>query len=66
MSDQAWPYNLPLWRSNDEATSPDGKLGARIDPAYEVSVEFKTPSDLNQSFKVIPGPWPETVREGTN
>jgi hypothetical protein len=38
MSEQPWPYNLPIWRRNHKATSPDGKLVARIDPVYEVSM----------------------------
>jgi len=42
MSDQPWPYNLPIWRRNHEAVSPDGKLVARIDPAYEVSMSNPT------------------------
>lgn len=33
-----WPYNLPIWRRFHRAASPDGKLVARIDPAYEVSM----------------------------
>ena len=158
MSEQPWPYNLPIWRRNYQATSPNGKLDARIDPAYEVSmgnptsgmlcvshglhinrcnpsfiwsddsrflavpkyffwfgiftrqrivvidfsaqrvyaskmtawyfqpetfvggtlvgslnpfrskqkVEFKIPSDLNRSFKVIHVPWPEMSHEGAS
>ena len=42
MSDQPWPYNLPIWRRHYQATSPDGKLVARIDPAYEVSMSNPT------------------------
>lgn len=33
-----WPYNLPIWRRYHRVVSPDGKLVARIDPAYEVSM----------------------------
>ncbi len=32
------PYNLPIWRRHYEATSPDGKFVARIDPAHEISM----------------------------
>lgn len=33
-----WPYNLPIWRRFHSAVSPDEKLVAKIDPAYEVSM----------------------------
>jgi|ERR1035438_1216854 hypothetical protein len=33
-----WPYNLPIWRRYHQATSPDGKLVARINPAVEISM----------------------------
>lgn len=33
-----WPYDLPIWRRFHRAVSPDGKLIAKIDPAYEVSM----------------------------
>ena len=38
MTDLQWPYNLPIWRSAQRATSPDGRFVAEIDPAYEVSM----------------------------
>ncbi|HET9228883.1 MAG TPA: hypothetical protein VFR31_19545 [Thermoanaerobaculia bacterium] len=38
MTEREWPYNLPIWRRFHRAASPDGKLVARIDPAYEVSM----------------------------
>ena len=38
MSQQQWPYNLPIWRSSDRAASPDGKLVAQINPATEISM----------------------------
>src|SRR5688572_16175234 len=38
MSEQKWPYNLPIWRDAYRAVSPDGRLVARIDPAVEVSM----------------------------
>lgn len=38
MKESPWPYNLPIWRRSFQASSPDGKLIARIDPAYEVSM----------------------------
>lgn len=38
MNEQPWPYNLPIWRRYYQSTSPDGRLVARIDPAYEVSM----------------------------
>src|SRR2546430_116217 len=42
----AWPYNLPIWRRYYRAASPDGKLVARIDPAYEVSMGSPTSGTL--------------------
>ena len=38
MKEPEWPYNLPIWRSHHHATSPDGKLVARINPAVEISM----------------------------
>lgn len=38
MKEPQWPYNLPIWRSSHQATSPDGKLVARINPATEISM----------------------------
>lgn len=38
MNDPGWPYNLPIWRRFHRAGSPDGRLIAQIDPAYEVSM----------------------------
>ena len=38
MSEQQWPYNLPIWRSSHRAASPDGRLVAQINPAWEVSM----------------------------
>src|SRR5436190_23130627 len=42
MSERAWPYNLPIWRRFHRAVSPDGKLVAQIDPAWEVSMSNPT------------------------
>ena len=33
-----WPYNQPIFRSEFSAESPDGKLTAIVDPAYEISM----------------------------
>ena len=38
MKEPEWPYNLPIWRRNHQATSPDGKWVARINPATEISM----------------------------
>ena len=42
MTDPNWPYNLPIWRTYHRAASPDGKLIATIDPAWEVSMSNPT------------------------
>ncbi|WP_146368923.1 hypothetical protein [Symmachiella macrocystis] len=42
MSDREWPYNLPIWRRAHRSTSPDGRMVAEIDPAYEVSMSNPT------------------------
>ena len=49
MTDPQWPYNLPIWRSAHRAVSPDGRLVAEIDPAYEVSMGNPTYGTLRLS-----------------
>ena len=49
MSDPAWPYNLPIWRAAHRAASPDGRIVAEIDPAYEVSMGNPTSGTLQLS-----------------
>jgi hypothetical protein len=46
MSESNWPYDLPIWRRFHRAASPDGKLVAQIDPAYEVSMGNPTSGTL--------------------
>ncbi len=46
MQEAAWPYNLPIWRRYHRAASPDGKLVACIDPAWEVSMGNPTSGTL--------------------
>jgi hypothetical protein len=38
MTQQHWPYNLPIWRRSHRATSPDGSRVAQIAAAREVSM----------------------------
>ena len=49
MTDPQWPYNLPIWRGAHRAVSPDGRLVAEIDPAYEVSMGNPTYGTLRLS-----------------
>lgn len=36
--EESYPYNLPIWRSSYQATSPDGRLVAEIAQARETSM----------------------------
>jgi len=38
MKESEWLYNLPIWQRYHQATSPDGKWVARINPAIEMSM----------------------------
>ena len=42
MSDRDWPYNLPIWRRQFRAVSPDKRYVAEINPAWEVSMSNPT------------------------
>ena len=35
---EEFPYNLPIWRRKYSAESPNKKINAEINPAYEISM----------------------------
>ena len=43
---EEFPYNLPIWRRTHSAESPDKKIMAEINPAYEVSMGNPTYGNL--------------------
>ncbi len=47
--DEAWPYNLPIFRRNHREVSPNGFVVAEITPAYEVSMGNPTVGTLRLS-----------------
>ncbi|MBI2070069.1 MAG: hypothetical protein HYT79_05645 [Elusimicrobia bacterium] len=49
MTDLEWPYNLPIFRSAHRSVSPDGRLWAEIDPAYEAGMSDPTYGTLRLS-----------------
>lgn len=49
MTDQEWPYNLPIFRIAHRAASPDGRFQAEIDPASEVGMSDPTSGTLRLS-----------------
>ena len=49
MTEEKWPYNLPIWRRAHCAISPDGKFIAEIKNAYEVSMSNPTSGNLHLS-----------------
>ncbi len=49
MTEEKWPYNLPIWRRAHCAISPDGKFIAEIKNAYEVSMSNPTSGTLHLS-----------------
>jgi hypothetical protein len=42
MTEEKWPYNLPIWRRSFRLTSPNGRITAEIDNAIEVSMSNPT------------------------
>ena len=42
MTEEKWPYNLPIWRRSFRLASPDGKVTAEIANAVEVSMSNPT------------------------
>jgi hypothetical protein len=49
MSDEKFPYNLPIFRTSHVSSSPDGKVEARIDRAREVGMSNPTAGPLTLS-----------------
>jgi len=49
MTEEKWPYNLPIWRRSHRVSSPDEKYVAAIEMAYEVSMGNPTSGLLNLS-----------------
>jgi hypothetical protein len=46
---EPYPYHLPMFRRSHRAASPDGKIIAAVDPAYEVSMGNPTKGTLTLS-----------------
>jgi hypothetical protein len=42
MTEEKWPYNLPIWRRSFRLASPDGRMTAEIANAVEVSMSNPT------------------------
>lgn len=46
MTEEPWPYNLPIFRRSYSAQSPDGHRMARVDPAIETGMSNPTSGTL--------------------
>jgi hypothetical protein len=46
---QPWPYNLPIFRRAHRASSPDGKIVAEIEKAFELGMSNPTCGTLRLS-----------------
>ena len=46
LTENEWPYNLPVWRNSWRSESPDGKFTAEISEALEVSMGNPTSGTL--------------------
>ncbi|MDA8429781.1 MAG: hypothetical protein M0T70_11050 [Geobacteraceae bacterium] len=49
MTEEKWPYNLPIWRRTHRASSPNEEFFAEIEKAYEVSMSNPTSGLLHLS-----------------
>lgn len=46
---EPWPYNLPIFRREHRASSPDGKIVAEIQEAFELGMSNPTSGTLRLS-----------------